>query len=154
MTVTLEESYAHCRQLNKRYGTTYYWASLTLPAVKRHHVWAVYGFCRHADDIVDELTDRPVSERAAALAALGDRLRSALDGASVDPTADPVVAAVACTAIERRIDPECFDRFLRSPVMVKALQQLLGESIRLHGSKLNLKSPRYGSPASRPASME
>jgi ectoine hydroxylase-related dioxygenase (phytanoyl-CoA dioxygenase family) len=39
-----------------------------------------------------------------------------------------------------------FDRFLRSPVMVKALQQLLGESIRLHGSKLNLKSPRYGSP--------
>ena len=26
MTLTLEESYARCRQLNKRYGTTYYWS--------------------------------------------------------------------------------------------------------------------------------
>jgi 15-cis-phytoene synthase len=110
-------AYAECRRLTRRHGTTYYWATQLLPRRQRHHVHALYGFCRHADDIVDELTDRPVSERAAALAALGDRLRSAFAGASVDPSADPVVAAVARTAIERGIDPECFDRFLRSMAM-------------------------------------
>ena len=42
-------------ELNKRYGTTYYWSTFVLPRVKRHHVWALYAFCRHADDIVDDL---------------------------------------------------------------------------------------------------
>ena len=55
MTVTLDESYERCRALNKRYGTTYYWSTFVLPRVKRHHVWALYAFCRHADDIVDDL---------------------------------------------------------------------------------------------------
>ena len=31
MTVTLEASYARCRELNKRYGTTYYWSTRVLP---------------------------------------------------------------------------------------------------------------------------
>ncbi|HMN80792.1 MAG TPA: phytanoyl-CoA dioxygenase family protein [Burkholderiaceae bacterium] len=39
-----------------------------------------------------------------------------------------------------------FDAFVRSPKMIQVLQALLGDSVRLHGSKLNLKSPRYGSP--------
>ena len=53
--VTLEESYARCRTLNRRYGTSYYWSTHLLPKVKRHHVHALYGFCRYADDIVDDL---------------------------------------------------------------------------------------------------
>ena len=53
-TVTLDESYERCRELNRRHGTTYYWATFVLPRVKRHHVHALYGFCRYADDIVDE----------------------------------------------------------------------------------------------------
>ena len=32
-------------------------------AAKRHHVWALYAFCRHADDIVDDLGDAPVEAR-------------------------------------------------------------------------------------------
>ena len=52
---TLEQSYARCRELNKAYGTTYYGATFVLPRVKRHHVHALYGFCRYADDIVDDL---------------------------------------------------------------------------------------------------
>ena len=80
-------------------------------------MYALYGFCRHADDIVDDLGDQPVAERAAALAALGDRLRSAFAGAWIDPAADPVVAAVARTVAVHRIDPECFERFLRSMTM-------------------------------------
>jgi len=39
-----------------------------------------------------------------------------------------------------------FERLVRHPRLVTLLQRLLGPGIRLHGSKINLKSPRYGSP--------
>jgi len=39
-----------------------------------------------------------------------------------------------------------FDRLMRHPRLVAILTALLGDAIRLHGSKINLKSPRYGSP--------
>ena len=45
----------YCRRLNRRYGTTYYWSTCLLPRDQRPHVHAVYGFCRYADDIVDDL---------------------------------------------------------------------------------------------------
>jgi len=73
-SVTLEESYANCRRLNRRYGTTYYLSTCLLPTVKRHHVHALYGFCRFADDIVDDLGQVPVEDRQAALAEFGDRV--------------------------------------------------------------------------------
>ncbi len=39
-----------------------------------------------------------------------------------------------------------FREFMRSPKLVAILRALLGESVRLHGSKLNLKAARFGSP--------
>ena len=39
-----------------------------------------------------------------------------------------------------------FDEVIRSPRLVAILQALLGPGIRLHNSKLNMKSARYGSP--------
>jgi ectoine hydroxylase-related dioxygenase (phytanoyl-CoA dioxygenase family) len=40
-----------------------------------------------------------------------------------------------------------FAEFMRSPRLLAVLSALLGPSgVRLHGSKLNLKSPEYGSP--------
>lgn len=39
-----------------------------------------------------------------------------------------------------------FAEFMRSPRLLAILRALLGESVRLHGSKLNLKSPGFGSP--------
>ena len=39
--VTLDESYEACRLLNKRHGTTYYWSTKLLPAVKQPHVHAL-----------------------------------------------------------------------------------------------------------------
>ena len=43
--VTMAESYALCKEFNKRHGTTYYWSTKVLPAYKRPHVHALYGFC-------------------------------------------------------------------------------------------------------------
>ena len=110
--VTLEESYARCRQLNRRYGTTYYWSTHLLPPVKRHHVHALYGFCRYADDIVDDLgsTATP-AERQAALADFGDRFFVDLARGASD---DVVLKAVVHTVKAFDIDPDCFRRFLRS----------------------------------------
>ena len=112
--VTLAESYALCKEFNKRHGTTYYWSTKVLPADKRPHVHALYGFCRYADDIVDDLGPVPVAERKAALANFGERFfRDLAAGASTDP----VLMAVVDTVRKFPIDPECFRRFLRSMTM-------------------------------------
>lgn len=112
--VTLEESYERCRVLNKRHGTTYYWSTYVLPQVKRHHVHALYGFCRYADDIVDDLGPAPVSERARALQEFGDRFFADLAAGTSD---DPVLKAVVHTVKAFSIEPACFERFLRSMAM-------------------------------------
>lgn len=112
--MTLSGSYELCRQFNKRHGTTYYWSTKVLPADKRPHVHALYGFCRYADDIVDDLGPVPVAQREAALAAFGERFFRDLAAGSSD---DPVLMAVVDTVRRFPIDPECFRRFLRSMTM-------------------------------------
>lgn len=114
MSVTLDESYARCRELNKRYGTTYYWSTKVLPRVKQHHVWALYGFCRYADDIVDDMGPAPVEQRAKALADFGDRFFADVAAGASD---DPVLKAVVHTVKAFDIDLDCFRRFLRSMTM-------------------------------------
>src|SRR3954447_22169997 len=39
-----------------------------------------------------------------------------------------------------------FDQIVRSPAVLDILKKLLGPGLRLHGSKLNMKSAQYGSP--------
>jgi phytoene synthase len=110
----LQDSYRRCRELNRRHGTTYYWSTFLLPAAKRPHVHALYGFCRYADDIVDHLGPTPPARRAAALADFGDRFFADLrQGRSTDP----VLSAVVHTTRAFGIDPDCFRRFLRSMTM-------------------------------------
>ena len=111
---TLDDSYARCRELNKRYGTTYYWSTYLLPRVKRHHVHALYAFCRYADDIVDDLGPASVADRAAALSTFGDRFFADVEAGSSD---DVVLKAVVHTVRAFGIDVDCFRRFLRSMAM-------------------------------------
>jgi len=112
--VTLEASYAECRRLNKAYGTTYYWSTFSLPRVKRHHVHALYAFCRFADEIVDDPAWPDTASRTAALAAFGDRFFADLDRGGSD---DLVLKAVVHTVRAFAIAPDCFARFLRSMAM-------------------------------------
>jgi len=112
--VTLESSYAACKALTKLHGTTYYGASLVLPKVKRHHVWALYGFCRYADEIVDAADWSSTAERAIALESLGWRFRHDLARGRSD---DPVLKAVVHTVRAFDIHPDLFERFLASMAM-------------------------------------
>jgi phytoene synthase len=110
----MAESYALCKDFNKRHGTTYYWSTKVLPPDKRPHVHALYGFCRYADDIVDDLGPVPTTEREAALASFGDRFFRDLQAGS---STDPVLMAVVDTVRKFSLDPQCFRRFLRSMTM-------------------------------------
>lgn len=117
--VTLDESYALCREFNKRHGTTYYWSTKVLPKIKQHHVHALYAFARYADDIVDEIpskggNDVPIEVRATVLKDFGDRFFADLDAGK---STDPVLKAVVHTVRAFDIDVETFHRFLRSMTM-------------------------------------
>ena len=114
MTVTLEESYARCRTLNRLYGTTYYWSTYALPSIKRHHVWALYAFCRRADDIVDDLGDVTNDERRAALDSYGQQF---FDDLAAGASSDAVLKAVVHTVRAFGHDPGTFERFLNSMSM-------------------------------------
>ncbi len=112
--MTLDESFERCRELNKRFGTTYYAATFVLPKVKRPYVHALYGFCRYADDIVDALDATPADVRAKALGDFGDRFFADLEAGRSD---DPVLKAVVHTVRAFDLDAGCFRRFLRSMAM-------------------------------------
>jgi len=106
----LAAAYERCRELHKRHGRTYYLATRLLPAWKRRHVHALYGFTRYADEIVDRTETLPPAERAAQLADWSDRFRA---GA----TDDPLLPAVLHTIAVFDMDPGDFDAFLKSMAM-------------------------------------
>ncbi|MFC4054989.1 phytoene/squalene synthase family protein [Actinomadura syzygii] len=109
--MTLTASYEHCRRLNARHGRSFYLATLLLPAWKRRHVHALYGFARHVDDIVDECGPAGAAGRAAALDAVTRRLDAATAGEPVD---DPVLPAFAHTVRSFDVDRADVDAFLTS----------------------------------------
>ena len=115
MTVSLAASYQECKRLNRKHGTTYYWSTLVLPQDKQPYVHALYGFCRYADEIVDDLSSTAtIDEKAALLAQFGEQFFRDLDRGQSDHI---VLAAVVDTVRRNNIDPECFRRFLRSMTM-------------------------------------
>ncbi|MEV6842185.1 phytoene/squalene synthase family protein [Actinoplanes sp. NPDC051411] len=107
----LNTSYEHCRALHRRHGRTYYLATRLLPAWKRRHVHALYGFTRYADEIVDNF---PPKERAARLAEWSSYFMAGLRGEPID---DPLLPAVLHTIAVFNLDLDDFDKFLRSMAM-------------------------------------
>ncbi|MFB8406285.1 phytoene/squalene synthase family protein [Streptomyces sp. NPDC055912] len=108
----LRADYAACRRLNARHGRTYFLATRLLPVDRRSAVHALYGFARHADDIVDDLgSGATVTEREAALDTLEADWAMALGGGRVE---EPVVRAVADTRARYGIPAVHFTDFLAS----------------------------------------
>lgn len=106
----LAASYTACRQLHRIHGRTYYLATRLLPAWKRPHVHALYGFTRYTDNLVD--THDP--QRAERLAAWTRQFSAALDGAQVT---HPILPALVHTVEVFGLDRADFNAFLRSMAM-------------------------------------
>jgi phytoene synthase len=79
----LEAAYRLCRGIVEQHSKTFYLSSLFLNAEKRRAVWAVYAFCRTADDIIDQVA--PAQERLDAIDAWERRLVAAYKGVAADP---------------------------------------------------------------------
>jgi phytoene synthase len=110
----LNAAYERCRELHRRHGRTYYFATRLLPAWKRRHVHALYGFSRHADEIVDRTEDLPPADRAARLGDWSEQFVAGLHGA---PVHDPLLPAVLHTVAAFQLDRDDFVSFLRSMAM-------------------------------------
>ncbi|MDQ3383950.1 MAG: phytoene/squalene synthase family protein [Actinomycetota bacterium] len=127
--VDLATSYELCRRLQAAHGRTYYFATRFLPAERRHHVHALYGFARYADDLVDHLDlSWTPAQRRAAFERWSTQFLTALDtGSPTSPqvatavgqqvTGDPVLPAVLHTVRVLGIDREDLGAFLRSMAM-------------------------------------
>jgi phytoene synthase len=102
----LRAAYDACRRLNARHGRTYYLATKLLPPAKRPHVHALYGFARHADELVDCAEPDPE-----ALPKWGERFLADLDGGGSD---DPISRAAIDTARTWAIERPAFETFLDS----------------------------------------
>ncbi|GAA2496662.1 phytoene/squalene synthase family protein [Winogradskya humida] len=114
METDLEAAYERCRQLHRSHGRTYYLATRLLPAWKRRHVHALYGFTRYADEIVDRTEELPPAERAALLTEWSDRFVAGLRGERGD---DPLLPAVLHTIAVFDLSVDDFDSFLHSMAM-------------------------------------
>ncbi len=79
----LRAAYGICREITQVASKTFYLASLFLAPEKRRAVWAVYAFCRTADDLVD--TTRPAAERLARIDELERKLLAAASGNASEP---------------------------------------------------------------------
>ena len=114
MDIDLAAAYERCRELHKRHGRTYYLATRLLPAWKRRHVHALYGFTRYADEIVDQTSELPAIERAARLNEWSEAFVAGLRGEPVD---DPLLPAVLHTIAVFDLAVDDFATFLRCMAM-------------------------------------
>jgi phytoene synthase len=93
-------------QVFKAGSTTYFNSSLFFPPAMRAEVFALYGFVRVADNLVDA-----IPQDAAGFARFGARYRAALAGT---PAADPIIDDFVALARRLEFDPAWTDAFLAS----------------------------------------
>jgi phytoene synthase len=123
----LVKSYELCRNIHRAHGRTYYLACKLLPAPKRPHVHALYGFTRQADDIVDTTHSSTPATRVASLSRFRTRFFAALDaeGPPGNTLAVPgalaggpaVIQAVINTIATFGLDRQDFEAFFTSMAM-------------------------------------
>nr|WP_255426462.1 phytoene/squalene synthase family protein [Pseudonocardia sp. C8] len=109
----LRAAYAACRALHAAHGRTYFLATRLLPPERRMDVHALYGFARHADEIVDDPGGAGGGDPRGRLDALDSELAAAFTGTPA-PGSRPEVLAVAETARRYDLDPQLFRDFLGS----------------------------------------
>ena len=106
------DAYELCRRLTAHHGKTYYFSTLFFPPEVRRSVFALYGFVRCPDEIVDN--PAPGSDPAQSLAEFRTATRDALKRGGSD---HPVLDAFAETSHRHHIPPEYPMAFLDAMAM-------------------------------------
>ncbi len=107
----LAENYAECGDYTRQHAKTFYFASHALPREKRMAAYAVYAFCRYADNIVDGADSSGDTHRSVVrLNGLRDQLRYVY---TYSPLMNPKLMAFRDTVTRYRIPMEYFQDLLR-----------------------------------------
>lgn len=106
---SLQAAYNHCRQIQKHFGTSYYFATRFFEPSIRNGVHALYAFVRYPDQWVDDSSHLAKAEVRQLLNRYVADLLRALDGETVD---SPVLTAFADTVVKYQIPIEYICEFL------------------------------------------
>jgi phytoene synthase len=71
----LERSYVRAEGVTAEWAKSFYFASRFLPPAKKRAIFAIYDYCRHVDNLVDQRGSRPAAEVRQELVALSDSIR-------------------------------------------------------------------------------
>jgi len=97
------------------------------------------------EDILDRATLAHMKEVIAGLVANAKGVTQHNDVYDLEPSHTPQAPRVRRIKKPHVVNP-IFWEFARSPKILEVCTRLLGPDVRLHGSKLNMKDPMYGSP--------
>lgn len=89
-----------CRRITRDHSKSFYFASFPLPIAKRNATYAMYAFCRTADDIVDDALPGEIDEPRRELERLRDVIRSIENGSTPEhPLWGPLAHSIRTFAI-------------------------------------------------------
>jgi phytoene synthase len=98
---------AYCTALTKASGSNFYYAFMPLPKARRDALFAIYAFCRYADDIVDEADDP--AQAAERLTQWRKEWRAARAGHAAHPVTRRLVRVVADFGIDPGLPDDLLD---------------------------------------------
>lgn len=132
----VEEGLRKCRDITKKYGTSFYFATQFFPDDVKQGIYGIYAFARIPDEIVDDPANR---DRDEAEQKLHEWQRNWLRAMRLGESDDPVMAAIIYVFQKYRIPVETGEAFLRSMFMDK--------NVRKYDSYDELEKYMYGSAA-------
>lgn len=146
----LSDAYRLCRRMQRRHDPTYYWATRRLPSEVRPAVYALYGFVRGADEIVDG-PGRPATPEARREAL--DRWEAELEqGLAAGRSEHPVVAALVDAGARHDLPLDELRVYMRSmrvdcgPVRIDSRDELDRYMRGSAGAVGRIMAPLLGAP--------
>lgn len=133
-TELIAKGLVECREITRRYGTSFYFATQFFPKETREGIYAVYSFARIPDEIVD---DPGMTTRAERVGRLEEWRQEWLRAMENGGSSDPVMAAIV--HVFRKYDLPVADgeAFLKSMFM--------DEDKKSYASYAELEDYMYGS---------
>lgn len=110
----LAEGLRKCKEITRKYGTSFYFATQFFPRETRDGIYAIYAFARIPDEIVD---DPNKGDKAETLAKLNEWREKWLVAMRTFGSDDPVMNAIVHVFRKYRIPVEEGEAFLKSMFM-------------------------------------